>query len=55
MALLAFDGTLKLGECCATPANRCRAASLPDIEAWLKGHPEEQDLLRNWLDAQQRL
>ena len=36
MKLLAFDGKLRVGDCCAKPANRVRLASAADILSWLE-------------------
>lgn len=54
MKLLAFDGTLRLKDCCAKPANAVRVASADDIVAWLRGHPEAHAQVRRTLDAAER-
>lgn len=41
MKLLAFDGNLRVGGCCAKPANRVRLASAADILAWLESEEFE--------------
>lgn len=54
MKLLAFDGALRLQQCCAKPANRVRVASADDIVAWLKSHPEAHELVERALEAARR-
>lgn len=34
MKLLCFDGSLRLKDCCAKPANRVREASLEEVRRW---------------------
>lgn len=34
MKLLAFDGSLRLKDCCATPANKVREADLAEVRRW---------------------
>ena len=33
--LLAYDGTLRLGSCCARATNRVRKPDIDDVQAWL--------------------
>lgn len=54
MKLLAFDGALRLKDCCAKPQNAVRIATANDIVVWLLAHPEAHDAVRRALDAQER-
>jgi hypothetical protein len=38
MKLIAWDGKLKLGPCCAKPGNRVREATEEDVEEWAFEH-----------------
>lgn len=53
MPLLAYDGALRLGSCCARPVNRVRKPEIADIVAWLERHPEAREALRDALAAPQ--
>lgn len=54
MKLIAFDGTLALKQCCAKPQNAVRAASVEDVIAWLRTHPDTHEAIRRVLDASER-
>lgn len=51
MNLLAYEGKLTLGACCAKPQNRVRLATIEEVQEWLTrklqersyGRSQEQD------------
>ena len=47
--LIAFDGSWKVGDCCARPANRVRYAQLGDILAWIRSNDIWEAVLEGYM------
>jgi len=51
--LIAYDGTLRLKSCCASPQNRVRQASVADVAEWIHTNGAWDDILAYSPDSSQ--